>query len=101
MIVKNSLIAKILRVNGIVLYPFIFLAPKDPDVFLLNHEMIHWNQIKRCGVFNFYFFYLKEYFVLRMSGHGHDQAYRAISFEQEAYLFQHDLCYLEKKRQNL
>jgi hypothetical protein len=98
MIVKNSRVARIFKVSGIVLYPFIFLAPKNPDSYLLNHEMIHWDQIRRHGVLIFYFQYVREYLSLRKSGLGHNQAYRSISFEQEAYQFQNDLTYLEKRK---
>ena len=63
LIVKNSLLAKILRVEGIVLYPFIFFSSKSPGDVLINHELIHISQINRLGVFRFYFFYLKEYCI--------------------------------------
>lgn len=51
-LVKNSLIAKLLRVEGIVIYPFVLFADKDPAIFLLNHEMIHVQQIKKNGYLN-------------------------------------------------
>jgi hypothetical protein len=94
MIVRNSLLAKVLNVNGIVLYPFVFLAPKDPDVYLLNHELIHLAQIKRLGVIRFYYSYLKEYALYRAQKLSHDEAYRAISFEREAYENDRNLDYL-------
>lgn len=93
-IVKNSRIAKLLNVNGIVLYPFIFLAPQFPDEYLMNHELIHWFQIKRLGVFKFYISYLKEYAHYRKQGLSHDQSYRSISFEREAYENERNLNYL-------
>lgn len=94
MIVRNSRLARILRVNGIVLYPFVFLAPKDPDVYLLNHELIHLAQIKRVGVLRFYVTYLREYLRFRKQRMGHDEAYRSISFEREAYENDRNLDYL-------
>ena len=94
MIVRNSRLAKILKVNGIVLYPFVFLAPKEPDIYLMNHELIHLAQIKRVGVLKFYFTYLREYLYHRSQKLNHDQAYRAISYEREAYENAHDLEYL-------
>lgn len=101
MIIKNSYLAKILRVNGIVLYPFVFLAPKNPDPYLINHESIHWDQIKRVGVLNFYYTYLKEYVSSRKQGMNHDQAYRAISFEKEAYENDQNLAYLKSEGNKL
>ncbi|AUN99543.1 hypothetical protein DOM21_03125 [Bacteriovorax stolpii] len=84
-LVKNSLIAKLLRVDGIVLYPFIFFASKNPNDVLIHHEMIHVDQMKRVGVWRFYFLYLKEYCACRLKGMNHHKAYMAISFEVEAY----------------
>lgn len=95
MMIKNSRLAKLLRVNGIVLYPFIFFAPKDPNPILVNHELIHVAQIKRLGVIKFYTRYLLEYLKARRAGLSHDRAYRAISFEREAYDNAANLAYLE------
>lgn len=83
--VKNSLIARILKVQAIVLYPFIFFADKKPDEILINHEMIHVAQIRKLGVLRFYFHYMREYFLNRLKGQKHNEAYRSISFEKEAY----------------
>lgn len=44
-------------VSGIVLYPFIFVDDKNKEK-LINHELIHIEQIKDCGVFKFYVLYL-------------------------------------------
>lgn len=93
-IVTNSLIAKAIKVNGIVLYPFIFFSDKTPDKVLINHEMIHVSQIKRDGLLRFYGNYLKEYFIFRLSKMNHQQAYRSISYEIEAYDNQEKKDYL-------
>ena len=47
----------IFGVAGIVLYPFIFVIDKD-NKKLMNHEYIHVEQIKDCGVLMFYILYL-------------------------------------------
>lgn len=86
--VKNSFLCKILRVNGITLYPFVFVREKRPDMTLVNHERIHYEQARRVGVLRFYVLYLGEYFQNRLRGMGHREAYREISFEKEAFLFQ-------------
>ena len=86
-----------LNVNGIVIYPFIFLAPKDPDPILINHEMIHWHQIQHVGVIAFYIRYLKEYYCHRKQGHSHHQAYMNISFERETYENAGNLAYLKNE----
>lgn len=84
-IVKKSIIAKTLGVEGIVLYPFIFFSDANPGPVLINHEMIHISQIKKNGILRFYLLYLKEYFVNRLKGMKHNEAYFSISFEKEAY----------------
>lgn len=86
--VTNSLLCKILGVNGITLYPFVFLRERSPERTIVNHERIHYEQVKRLGMLRFYALYLKEYFQNRLKGMGHRQAYLEISFEKEAYLFQ-------------
>ncbi len=51
---------------------------------LLNHERIHTAQMKELGYIFFYIIYVLEWLVrLFLPGN----AYRNISFEQEAYLF--------------
>ena len=87
--IKNSKIANLLKVDGIVLYPFILFSSDIPSQVLINHELIHVQQIKRIGAVKFYFHYLKEYFQLRLKGNTHHNAYRSISFEKEAYEKQH------------
>jgi hypothetical protein len=51
---------------------------------LLRHEIAHVEQINRLGVFRFYFRYVREYIALRRSGLKSYDAYRKISFEEEA-----------------
>jgi hypothetical protein len=84
-LVKDSYFAKILKVDGIVLYPFVFFSAANPNQILINHEMIHVEQIKECGVVKFYMSYLWQYISFRFKGSGHYQAYMSISFEKEAY----------------
>lgn len=85
---------RVLKVEGIVLYPFVLFAPKNPSTQLLNHERIHVDQITRDGVWAFYTSYFRQYFSARVSGLTHDQAYRRISYEREAYEHQEDETYL-------
>lgn len=90
-IVKNSLLAKMIRVKGIVLFPFIFFADKNPNQILINHEMIHLQQIRRDGLFKFYFNYLKNYSINRLNKMSHFEAYRSISYEVEAFENQNEI----------
>jgi hypothetical protein len=51
---------------------------------LLRHELMHVEQINRIGVLRFYWRYVREYVALRRSGLKSFDAYRRISFEEEA-----------------
>lgn len=73
--------------EAICLGRFILIA--RPSGFLqpglLEHELIHQEQMNRCGVFKFYVIYLKDYFKGLIKLRNHELAYRAIPFEKEAY----------------
>ncbi|HXH74849.1 MAG TPA: hypothetical protein VNJ08_07780 [Bacteriovoracaceae bacterium] len=84
---------KRLKINAIVIYPFIIYSDKKIDPIIANHERIHWDQIKRDGVIKFYALYLQEYYRLRRKGLTHHAAYRGISYEKEAYLHEEDFSY--------
>jgi hypothetical protein len=78
---------KLLKVKGIVLYPFVFVDDKT-DIYLVNHELIHIEQIKDCGVFKFYFKYLYWWRKL---------GYWNIPFEIEAFFNDHNLNYIKTR----
>ncbi|MCA0133265.1 hypothetical protein [Winogradskyella alexanderae] len=86
--------------TGIALFPFLILKSKKliTDDVLLNHEKIHLRQQLELLVIPFYAIYVLE-FVIRFyktkNWHG---AYRAISFEKEAYTNEANLYYLKKRR---
>jgi hypothetical protein len=92
--IKGLIFLRWFGIEGIVLYPFIFFAAKNPDLTIQQHEDIHWQQIKNAGILGFYKTYLHEYFLGRKQGLTHDRAYRNISFEQEAYAQQRRTNYL-------
>lgn len=83
--IKNCRILKPLGINAIVLFPFVLYQDKHPSDLIIRHEQVHLDQIKDLGVINFYRRYLWEYIQGRRLGLNHDEAYRNISFEQEAY----------------
>jgi hypothetical protein len=51
---------------------------------LLRHELKHVEQVNRIGLFRFYWRYVREYIALRRSGLKSFEAYRRVSFEEEA-----------------
>ncbi|MFN2486772.1 MAG: hypothetical protein ABR609_09245 [Acidimicrobiia bacterium] len=50
----------------------------------VQHELVHVRQWKELGVLRFLWRYLADYLQGRQRGLGHTEAYRQISFEQEA-----------------
>jgi hypothetical protein len=52
---------------------------------LLRHELVHVRQMERLGVCMFLLRYAAEYVRNRVRRMDHDAAYRAISFEAEAF----------------
>lgn len=80
----NSWIPKILDVDAITLYPFIFFRDKGPELYTIKHEMVHVAQIRKLGMIYFYFTYVIEYLKNRMRGLDHMDAYWSISYEVQA-----------------
>lgn len=64
----------------------------------LNHEMIHTEQMKEMLYVFFYIWYVAEWLVKLIILRDSHKAYRAISFEQEAYNNQTNLTYLEGRK---
>jgi hypothetical protein len=82
-----------LNISAITLGSFcIFFEKLNP--ILINHERIHVDQIKKIGIFKFYFDYVKQYLNLRVLGFSHYNAYMGISYEKEAYANQDNLDYV-------
>jgi hypothetical protein len=55
---------------------------------IVAHELAHVAQIERVGLLRFYAGYLIEYISNRRKGMTPDEAYRRISFEQEALIIE-------------
>lgn len=85
---------------GITVFPFILLrykSLKDNSVFM-NHERIHIRQqIEMLFVF-FYLWYVIEFFIRWILLFDAKKAYQTISFEKEAYTFENEFDYLNKKK---
>jgi len=91
--VRNVKVLSFLKIEGIVIFPFILFASGEPSKEIQNHERIHCEQIKRDGLIIFYTRYVFEYFKSRKNGLSHDRAYKGISYEKEAYLHQQNFLY--------
>ena len=86
-----------LWVDGMAVFPFIFIRKKNPANILLNHERIHLRQQLELLIIPFYLWYLVEYLYYRLKGFKHYAAYRKIRFEKEAFEKETDLAYLKKR----
>ena len=64
----------------------------------INHESIHTHQIKELLVVGFYAWYIIEWFLRLIYYRNFKKAYRAISFEQEAFCNEDDLDYLQNRK---
>lgn len=71
--------------RSIHLDPSILGRSEERIAATLRHELVHVRQAARLGLIRFLSLYVAEYLSLRRRGLGHEEAYRAISFEQEAF----------------
>lgn len=85
---------------GLALWPFILIKNGGlrDDRVLLNHERIHLRQQLELLILLFYVWYVLEwsYYLVKL-GDGY-KAYRAVSFEREAYAEEQNMDYLQKRR---
>lgn len=72
-------------VTGITLGRRVYLAGAEGAERTLRHELVHLRQIARVGLVTFYWGWLREYISNRRKGMSSDEAYRRISFEEEAF----------------
>jgi len=73
------------RVIAITLGRRIYIAKGHATEALLRHELVHVRQAGELGMIRFLWRYAVEYVRNRRRGMTHDDAYRAISFETEAF----------------
>lgn len=100
MIIVCQNLLKNTKINGITLYPFIFIKNQEDkkNKVLINHEKIHLRQQLELLIVFFYLFYVAEYYYHFFKLKNAHKAYLAISFEREAYANEHDLNYLKKRK---
>jgi hypothetical protein len=72
-------------VAGITLGRRIYLAAGTDIARALRHELVHVRQIARVGFFTFYWRWIGEYVRNLRRGMPSHEAYRRISFEEEAF----------------
>lgn len=100
LIVKIKFLQKT-SLEGITLFPFIFLRPnvmQDDSRELINHERIHLSQQRELLVVFFYLWYFIEFLYYYLLTFQLKKAYRNICFEREAYANQSNLNYLNTRK---
>lgn len=92
---------KHLNIGGIALFPFIFINSKlttERQKALINHERIHIRQQIELLVIPFYILYGINYLFNYLKFRNHQQSYRQIIFEREAFSKESDFGYLESRK---
>lgn len=85
--------------TAITLFGFVFTRePHLIDRRVMNHELIHARQQKEWLYIGFFMLYGIEWLWHRIKTGDSMKAYWAISFEREAYAYDGELSYLERRR---
>jgi hypothetical protein len=94
-IIRNRIVP-FKRFNAINILGVLFARPEaEMDEQLLNHERIHTRQMLEMLIVGFYLWYFIEW-LIRLTQKGN--AYRNISFEQEAYTHERNPNYLKNRK---
>ena len=89
---------KLKNIEGIALWPFVFVKSKYPSITTLNHEKIHLRQQVEMLILPFYIWYLVEWLMGCTKYRSSSKSYYNISFEREAYRNQSNLEYLKQRK---
>lgn len=80
------------------LFGILFSKVKNISEYDINHEDIHTEQMKEMGYIFFYLWYCIEYLLIRIFHKKQGDAYRDVSFEEEAYNNDHNLDYIKTRK---
>lgn len=81
------------RYVAINLFGVLFTKRRPVTATVLSHESIHTAQMRELWYVGFYLLYVVEFAVRLLLSWRWRRAYRAVSFEREAYLHQYDPTY--------
>ena len=85
--------------KAINLFGFLFARwGANINSYSINHESIHTAQMKEMLYIFFYLWYLVEFCIRLIIMRSWHSAYRAVSFEREAYQHGHDFSYLDSRK---
>lgn len=85
------------KYKAVNLFGIIF-ARHALDSIDMNHEAIHTDQMKELLYIPFYVWYLIEWLILFFKYWNWNTAYKNIRFEKEAYKYEYDMNYLNKRK---
>jgi hypothetical protein len=85
--------------EGFSFFIFIFYWQHTSDKqTILNHERIHfWQQVELLFIVH-WLLYTIFYIAGRLNSKNHEEAYRSIPFEREAYAFEKNHQYLSERK---
>lgn len=89
-----------LPASGMAIFPFVLIKYAELKAHrqIINHELIHLRQQMELLIIPFYILYLLNYLVNLILYRKHDQAYRNIIFEREAYSNDANYSYLNNRK---
>ena len=82
--------------RGLTIFPFVFIKNQNDKLnsILINHEKIHLRQQLELLIVPFFIWYFTEFLIRLIFIRDFNLAYRAISFEKEAYQNENKTNYL-------
>lgn len=96
-IVKNKIIPfgsyTTINLFGILFTKSDYLSPTT-----INHERIHTKQMLELLIVGYYLWYIVEYIIVRFCHKKQNNAYRDISFEEEAHNNDDNLHYIDNRK---
>ena len=84
--------------STINLFGILFTKKDSLSEITINHERIHTKQMIEMLFIFFYLWYGIEYIIVRFFHKSQNCGYHDVSFEEEAYEFQENLSYLDKRK---
>lgn len=83
--------------KAINIFGILFVRGTTISQLTVQHEQIHTLQMKELGYALFYIIYVIEWLIKLFLYLDFKQAYKNISFEKEAYMFENDIDYVYGK----
>ena len=84
-------------VSAITLWPFAFIRKGHDSAELVNHEAIHIRQFNETLVLGFFLIYVIDWLIGLIRYRSLFKAYMGIRMEREAYYYQDDPDYLNRR----